>query len=303
MDTVILYAIPFFFLTMVAEWRVLRDRQASLRAKGYTLKDTLASLSMGVGYLVFNAIVTLATIPIYVWLSQFALWDLSGLWWMWPALILAEDFCYYWYHRFGHEVRFFWASHVNHHSSRFYNLSTALRQSWTTPLTGWIFWVPLVLVGFPVELILLQKALNLLYQYWIHTESVGRLGPLEWVLNTPSHHRVHHGRNLRYLDKNYGGIFIIWDRIFGTFQEEDEPVEYGLVHNLETYNPITIAFHEWVAIGKDILREPRATLGYLFRPPGWRPDGKSETVKDLLARTQQAEPAVVPVGSEPGESP
>jgi sterol desaturase/sphingolipid hydroxylase (fatty acid hydroxylase superfamily) len=283
MDIVVVYAIPFFLLTMLGEWQWIRQRGGGI---GYTWKDTLASLSMGIGYLVVAGLLAAATIGIYVWLARFALWDLRGHWWMWPALIVAEDFCYYGYHRAGHEVRLFWASHVNHHSSQHYNLSTALRQSWTTPLTGWIFWVPMILVGFPVEYILLQKGVSLLYQYWIHTESIGRLGPLEWVLNTPSHHRVHHGSNLRYLDRNYGGIFIVWDRLFGTFQAEDdaEPVRYGLLHNLETHNPVVIAFHEWVAMFRDIARRPAAALGYLLRPPGWRPDGPGETVRELLQR-------------------
>jgi sterol desaturase/sphingolipid hydroxylase (fatty acid hydroxylase superfamily) len=208
--------------------------------------------------LLLAAAAALFTVQLYTWVASFAVTDLGGHWWTWPALILAEDFCYYWYHRAGHEVRLFWASHVNHHSSRHYNLSTALRQSWTTPFTGWVFWVPMLLGGFPVELVLLQKGISLLYQYWIHTELIGRMGPLEWVMNTPSHHRVHHGRNLRYLDRNYGGIFIIWDRLFGTFQVEDEPVEYGLIHNLESHNPVVIAMHEWWAIGRDIAARPAA---------------------------------------------
>lgn len=290
MNPVVIYAIPFFVLTMIGEWRVLRSRRKAL---GYTGKDTAASLSMGIGYLVFAAAFALLTVPLYVFLSQYAFFDLAGYWWTWPMLVVAEDFCYYWYHRCSHEIRVLWASHVNHHSSRRYNLSTALRQSWTTPATSWIFWVPLVLLGFPVEFILLQKGINLLYQYWIHTESVGKLGPLEWILNTPSHHRVHHGRNLRYLDRNYGGIFIIWDRLFGTFEPErdEEPVEYGILHNLETHNPVVIAFHEWVALARDIARRPRYALEYLFRRPGWQPDGTSATVPEMLARQQQGQRA------------
>lgn len=284
MNPVILYAIPFFVLTMLGEWRVVRRRMGEVR--GYTLLDTAASLSMGLGYLAFAALMALATVPIYLWFSQFAIFDPTGFWWMWPALILLEDFCYYLYHRASHEMRIFWASHVNHHSSRLYNLSTALRQSWTAPFLSWIFWLPLVLLGFPVELVLLQKGFNLLYQYWIHTEAIGRLGPLEWVMNTPSHHRVHHGKNLRYLDRNYGGIFIIWDRIFGTFEPErdEEPVEYGILHDLDTYNPVVIAFHEWRDLWRDIQRNPRWAFHYLLRPPGWQPEGGGATVEELRRR-------------------
>ena len=284
MNPVVLYAIPFFVLTMLGEWQLLRERRS---ARGYTVIDTAASLSMGTGYLVIAAAAALLTVRLYQYFAQFAVADLGGRWWTWPALILAEDFCYYWYHRAGHEVRLFWASHVNHHSSQHYNLSTALRQSWTTPFTGWVFWVPLLLVGFPVEAVLLQKGISLLYQYWIHTELIGRMGPLEWVMNTPSHHRVHHGRNLRYLDKNYGGIFIIWDRLFGTFEREEEAVEYGLIHNLESHNPWVIAMHEWWAIGRDIAARPTTALSVLFHPPGWAPDGKGSTVKQMLAAEQR----------------
>ena len=280
MNPVVLYAIPFFVLTMLGEWQLLREQRA---ARGYAGIDTAASLSMGVGYLVIAAAAAIFTVPLYTWFASFAVADLGGHWWMWPALILAEDFCYYWYHRAGHEVRLFWASHVNHHSSQHYNLSTALRQSWTTPFTGWVFWVPLLLIGFPVEAVLLQKGISLLYQYWIHTELIGKLGPLEWVMNTPSHHRVHHGRNLRYLDKNYGGIFIIWDRMFGTFAEEEEAVDFGLVHNLESHNPVVIALHEWGAMLRDIAARPAKTLSFLFLPPGWAPDSSSSTVKEMLA--------------------
>jgi sterol desaturase/sphingolipid hydroxylase (fatty acid hydroxylase superfamily) len=178
MNPVVLYAIPFFVLTMLGEWQLLRERR---NARGYTPIDTAASLSMGVGYLVIAAAAALLTVRLYQYFAQFAVADLSGSWWMWPALIVAEDFCYYWYHRAGHEVRLFWASHVNHHSSQHYNLSTALRQSWTTPFTGWVFWVPLLLVGFPVEAVVLQKGISLLYQYWIHTELIGRMGPISSV--------------------------------------------------------------------------------------------------------------------------
>jgi sterol desaturase/sphingolipid hydroxylase (fatty acid hydroxylase superfamily) len=166
-------------------------------------------------------------------------------------------------------VRIGWAAHVNHHSSRHYNLSTALRQSFTTPLTGIWFWTPLPLLGFAPEHVLLAHSANLLYQFFLHTESVGSLGPVEWILNTPSHHRVHHGRNARYLDRNYGGIFIVWDRLFRTFEPESEPCDYGLTKNLETWNPIRIGFHEWVAMGREVLaaRSLRSAARAVFASP------------------------------------
>ena len=209
MDPMLFYAIPFFLVTMAVEWRTLREDRAM---KGYEGKDSAASISMGLGYLGIASVLKLASIPLFLFLYQYRVFDLGGYWWTWPLLILCEDLCYYWYHRAGHEVRLFWASHVNHHSSQHYNLSTALRQSWMSPVTGWVFWAPLPLLGFPVELVIAQQAISLLYQYWLHTEKITRLPGFRWVFNTPSHHRVHHGTNDHYLDRNYAGIFIIWDR-------------------------------------------------------------------------------------------
>jgi sterol desaturase/sphingolipid hydroxylase (fatty acid hydroxylase superfamily) len=177
----------------------------------------------------------------------------------------------------------FWACHVNHHSSTHYNLSTALRQAVLTPLSGPIFWAPLPLIGFPPWMVLTAQAWSLLYQFWLHTEAIDRLGPLEAIMNTPSHHRVHHGKNVRYLDKNHAGIFIIWDKLFGTFAPEEERVVYGLTTDITTYNPLRIGFHEFAAIGRDVARAPslRAKLGYMFRPPGWSHDGSTKTATEL----------------------
>jgi sterol desaturase/sphingolipid hydroxylase (fatty acid hydroxylase superfamily) len=199
------------------------------------------------------------------------------------VLFFAEDCAYYWFHRLHHEVRVLWAAHVNHHSSQHYNLSTALRQPLLTPFTGPWFWMPLPLIGFPPWMVLTAQAWSLLYQFWLHTEVIDRLGPLEWVLNTPSHHRVHHGSNVRYLDKNHGGILIIWDRLFGTFAKETERVVYGLTTNIETYNPLRIGFHEIASISRDVAGAPtvKAKLGYLFAPPGWSHDGSTQTATQL----------------------
>jgi sterol desaturase/sphingolipid hydroxylase (fatty acid hydroxylase superfamily) len=277
-SVIIAYSVPVFLALMVGE--MLLGRRGG---RGYERRDTLASLAMGVGNVAVHGLLKATTFGFSVWLSQYALFDLSGAWWVWPVLILAEDFCYYWFHRAHHEVRFFWAAHVNHHSSRHFNLSTALRQSWTTPLTGPIFWAPLPLLGFAPEQVLTAQAISLVYQFWIHTEHIGRLGPLEWVLNTPSHHRVHHGRNVEYLDRNYGGIFIVWDRLFGTFEPERAPVDYGLTRNLTTFHPVRVAFHEWSAMLRDAwrARSGRDRLGYLVAAPGWSPDGSTRTAREL----------------------
>src|SRR5690606_37534222 len=227
----IYYAIPFFFLTMAIEGRRLKNHPD---LKGYERNDTLASLAMGIGSVFVSAAAKVPEVALFVVLYEFRLFDLPNAWWVWALLIVAEDHCYYWFHRVHHESGMFWAGHVNHHSSRHYNLSTALRQSWTSPMTGLLFWLPLPLLGFRPEMILVAKSISLLYQYWIHTELIDRLGPFEWIFNTPSHHRVHHGSNPRYLDRNHGGILIVWDRLYGTFQEESEPVDYGLTTNIET---------------------------------------------------------------------
>ena len=222
--------------------------------------------------------------------ATLAVVEIELTWWTLPLLILGEDCCYYWFHRIHHEVRLFWAAHVNHHSSTHYNLSTALRQSWTTPLTGPIFWAPLAVVGFDPAAILVAQSISLIYQFWIHTELIDRMGPLEAILNTPSHHRVHHGRNVRYLDRNYAGIFIFWDRLFGTFEPESERVDYGLTKNIHTFNPVEIAFHEWKAIWRDVRSATswREAIAYVFEPPGWSPDHSTRTAREMQAELLQS---------------
>lgn len=267
---VILWAIPWFLVTMVIERLLYARPSLAARGKGYLTRDTFCSLAMGIGNVVGGLLFKFLGLGLLIGVYDYRLFDIPNAWWAWPLLILAEDHVYYWFHRAHHEVRLFWAAHVNHHSSRYYNLSTALRQSWTTPVTGPLFWLPLAIIGFRPEMIVIAKVISLLYQYWIHTELIGRLGPLEWVLNTPSHHRVHHARNPQYLDKNYGGIFIIYDRLYGTFAAEEETVDFGLTKNLTTYNPVKVAFHEWAAMARDAWHAPwRDKLNVIFRSPAW----------------------------------
>lgn len=210
-------------------------------------------------------------------------------WWGIALLFLGQEFFYYWMHRADHRIRWFWATHAVHHSPNELNFATAYRLGWTNILSGQtLFYVPMVLLGFRPEAVLGALAANLLYQFWVHADWIPRLGPLEWVLNTPSHHRVHHAANLRYLDSNYGGVLIIFDRLFGTFTAEDpaEPCRYGLVKPLTSYNPIYIAFHEWIALARDVWQawHWRDRLGFLVMPPGWRPDGQGATTDDLRCR-------------------
>ncbi len=291
MSNLLLYAIPGFLLSLWLE-RLWTSRAAASNAaaggaplKGYETRDTLASLAMAVGNVIISAFSTLGAVAIWQLAYQHRLLSTPSLGaWSWPILLLGEDLCYYWFHRAHHEIRLFWAAHVNHHSSRYFNLSTALRQPWFTPFTGPLFWLPLAVLGFPPERILFAQALSLLYQFWIHTEAIRRLPrPLEWLLNTPSHHRVHHGKNALYLDRNHGGVLILWDRLFGSFEAETEPAHYGLTHDIETFNPLRIAVHEWQALGRDVSRAKslREAATYLFAAPGWSPDGSSQTAFEL----------------------
>jgi sterol desaturase/sphingolipid hydroxylase (fatty acid hydroxylase superfamily) len=278
----IAWATPVFIALLLLELQ-LTKRRLPPGAKGYERRDSWASLSMGLGNVVVAALTKSLAVGLYFAAYQLRLFEIGAGAAAWVLLFFAEDFCYYWFHRFHHEVRFFWAAHVNHHSSRYFNLSTALRQSFTTPLTGPIFWVPLALLGFHPLMILTAQAVSLIYQFWIHTELIGRLGPLEWVLNTPSHHRVHHGATVEYLDRNYAGILIVWDRLFGSFEPERSPVDYGLTKNIRTFNPFQIAFHEWCAMFRDALRAGslRDAVFHLLQPPGWSPDGSTLTARQM----------------------
>lgn len=291
MDLLIAYAIPVFVLSMLIEY--LHTRRKGKDA--YERTDTVASIAMGIGAVVVGVPFRLLFLWVLSLLYEYRLFTFDLTLGTFLLLLLAEDFCYYWSHRTNHEVRLFWAAHVNHHSSERYNLSTALRQSWTQPYLMWIFWLPLPLLGFSPEMILLQQAISLIYQFFIHTQEVKRLGPLEWIFNTPSHHRVHHAVNPRYLDRNHGGIFIVWDRLFGTFAEErddDVPV-YGITKNIETYNLFRISFHEWGAMLRDVARAPRFLdkLKYVVMPPGFSPDGSTQTAAQIRAQALCGEPS------------
>ncbi|MNK78819.1 Fatty acid hydroxylase superfamily protein [compost metagenome] len=210
-------------------------------------------------------------------------------WTGWLACFVGQEFCYYWYHRAAHRVRWFWCTHAVHHSPNQLNLSAAYRFGWTGRLTGTLaFFLLAPLLGMPPRIILLMLTLNLLYQFWIHATWIPKLGPLEWVLNTPSAHRVHHASNLEYLDGNYGGVLIVFDRLFGTYIPEraDLPCRYGLVKPITSYNLLEIEFSQWRDLWRDLrsARSLRAFVGYLVKPPGWRPDGPGETTEELRQR-------------------
>lgn len=265
-----LYAVPFFLLTVWLEPRLLP--RLSRPVRGYEGRDTRASLGLGLGSVVFAGSVNFCIFLTAKALWPYRFWDLGEGALGWTVAMIGWDFSYYWHHRAEHRIRVLWACHVNHHSSQHYNLSTALRQPWT-PFGALLFYPVWALLGVAPWMIMVSEGLNLIYQYWIHTEGIDRMPRwFEAVLNTPSHHRVHHGSNPEYLDKNYAGILILWDRVFGTFEPERAPVVYGLTKNIESFSLLTIAFHEYGAMLRDFARARgvRDRLGVLFRGPEWR---------------------------------
>lgn len=278
---------PAFLLAMAGEWLHLRGNQGAYPSATYTWADTLSNMTLAGLYQASDVLAALLTIVVYNALFDVRLFDIPFTAWSVVLLFVIQDFVYYWFHRAHHRVRWFWCSHVVHHSSEKLNLSTAFRQSVTYPITGmWLFWLPIVLIGFPPETVIFAVAISLAYQFFIHTQAVGKLGPLEWVFNTPSHHRAHHGRNPKYIDRNYGGILIIWDRLFGTFVEEDdrEKPDYGIPRQIRTHNPVTLNFHEW----RDMFRDA-TTRGLSLRERWLVLFGPPEYAGQRLQRGPQAE--------------
>jgi sterol desaturase/sphingolipid hydroxylase (fatty acid hydroxylase superfamily) len=278
---ILYFAIPGFVVLLLLEawysWKEHKDL--------YEVRDTFSSLAMGIGNVISGFLSKLLVFGAFTLVYKFRLFTLPFTWWMWVLAFFADDLSYYWFHYTSHNIRWFWASHVVHHSSQRYNLSTALRQTWTGNLTGgFVFWMWMPLLGFHPIVVMLMQQISLIYQFWIHTEAVHLLPrPIEFIFNTPSHHRVHHGSNLKYLDKNHGGILIIWDRLFRTFQPEEERPTYGLTKNIETYNPVRIAFKEWGEMFNSAWRSRsfRNWWNYLYRPPGWSHDGSGKTVGQM----------------------
>ncbi len=282
------FAVPAFVILIVIEMLWAR-RNAPEK---YEPRDTLNSLLLGFGSSIAGVVFGGATIAAAYYFEGLQFSKIPFTWWAFIACFVLDDLAYYAFHRSAHRVRWFWAAHVNHHSSQHYNLSTALRQTWTGFFAAsFIFRTPLILIGFPVEMVLFVGGINLIYQFWIHTEAIGRMPKwFEAVMNTPSHHRVHHAINPRYLDRNYAGVFIIWDKMFGTFTPEvdDEPIQYGLVQQLGSFELFWTVFHEWIGIFTDIWRAPwRHKLSYLLRPPGWSHDNSRATSDSIRANWQK----------------
>ena len=263
--------------------------------KVYTVKGTITNIYL----MLLNAGTDAAFRIIYLAILQMvfvhAFYQFSNVWVYWLILLLAEDFLYYWLHRFDHEVRLFWAVHVTHHSAEQLNFSVGFRSSVFEPLYRFIYFLPLAYFGFkPLDIVFMYCATQI-WGTFVHTELIGKLGWLEYILVTPSHHRVHHACNVKYLDKNMGMFLIIWDKLFGTFQKElsvaeYEPIKYGLTNKVEKPNAVNIVFHEWQSIWKDIRRSDltlKEKLGYLFKAPGWSHDGSRLTSQQLLKKEEE----------------
>lgn len=240
-----------------------------------SLRESLANALIYIGNLLLDRTLIGASFVIGLLVAEgFAVAEIPLTWTTWCLAVLAADFTYYWMHRAEHEIRLLWAVHNTHHSSPEYNLTTSFRLSWVESLHEWVFFVPMVLLGFDVVQVLGALLVVVVYQTWIHTEKVGRLGWMDKVFNTPSVHRVHHASNPQYLDKNYGGVLIVWDRLFGTYAPEEAPVTYGITMPIGSHNPLVINFKEYAMLFRDIRRATgwRAALGFAFHAPGWSPE-------------------------------
>ena len=270
----LLLAMAPVFLACIAweAWHFARTRPSD---RLYSWPDTLCNAALALMHQGADKLAWLAVVPLYTYVyAHFRLFTWHGGWVSFIVLFVAQDLLYYAFHRCSHRVRWFWAAHVVHHSSERLNLSTAFRQSLMYPIAGmWTFWTPLALLGFEPKQIIAIVLINLAFQFFVHTQAIGRLGWLEYVFNTPSIHRCHHARNPRYIDSNYAGVLVVWDRLFGSYVQEDEQdaPQYGIVEPLCSYNPLTATFHEWRSLLADALRAPRFAdkLRAIFGPPEW----------------------------------
>jgi sterol desaturase/sphingolipid hydroxylase (fatty acid hydroxylase superfamily) len=281
----ILVTTPLYLVIIGAELFVSNYRSRKL----YSWKDIAANVYLMIANSAVELVIRLFYFGLFVFAFDHRIMNVTSSWAYWGMLLLAEDLLYYWLHRFDHYVRIFWAVHVTHHSSSYMNFTVGFRSSVFQPLYRFIYFLPLPFLGFEPADILFIYAATQIWGILVHTELIGKMGILEHVLVTPSHHRVHHASNARYLDRNMGMFLIIWDKIFGTFQEElteeeYEPIRYGLTTPPENVNAANVIFHEWASIGKDISRKDigaREKLHYLFGPPGWSHDGSRKTSEQM----------------------
>lgn len=286
----VLISVPIYALVIGFEFFYSYFKQKGLySSKGLLSNVYLTALNMGLDILVRGFCLVILN-----YFCKFKIIDLSfNPIIYWSILVLCEDFMYYWLHRIDHYCRFFWAVHVTHHSSEEFNLTVGFRSSVFQPLYRFIYFIPLSFLGFKGIDIMFAYSATQIFGILVHTQAINKLGFLEYIIVTPSHHRVHHGSNVRYLDKNMGMLLIVWDKLFGTFQKEEEsdPVKYGLTTNINTYNPVTLVFHEWKSIIKDLKKKcsPLQKLGYVFGPPGWSHDGSTKTGRQLREELKMKE--------------
>jgi sterol desaturase/sphingolipid hydroxylase (fatty acid hydroxylase superfamily) len=280
----LLISLPIYIVCIVTEIRIGKKKNLV----NYNFKDSLISIWLGIAGGILDFSFKLITLGVLDWCNTHALFVPDLLLhqpiFAWVLVFLAQDFCFYWLHRTEHNSRFFWAVHSNHHSSEKYNFTVALRSSVLQPLYRFLFYVPVAFLGFDGLTIMFMYALNQFYQFFLHTETIGKLPKwYEAIFVTPSHHRVHHARNVNYLDRNMGQVLIIWDRMFGTFQEENEQPIYGLTKNLNTYHPFEVIFSEWRKIAHDLNKKGnfKQKWNYMFKAPGWSHDGSTKTADQM----------------------
>lgn len=295
----IVLSIPIFFLLIGIELLVSKLKHLPY----YRFNDAITNLSCGIGSQVVGVLLKALTVGGYIFIYDYSPWKgkVPNVWWMWPLLWLAVDFFYYWFHRLAHEISIMWGSHVVHHQSEEYNLTVALRQAWVQGAFSWVFYLPLAFAGVEPMMFLTIASINTLYQFWIHTRLIGKMHPaIEFVFNTPSHHRVHHGVNPKYIDRNHGGTFIIFDRLFGTFQEEEEEVVYGITSQPKSWNPLWLNVEYWVDLFRDVFRTSSLINGLkmLFLQPGWKPAelGGTAPYKEVSSQSFQKYNTVISPG-------
>lgn len=292
------YFIPGFILLIAGEIFLYQIPHKLFTKR--MIKDDLSSVGLGIGSVLLDFGMKAITLSFYFWIyNHFRLTESFGIknfndfftwkwhldhWWLWLLVLIVQDFGFYWHHRLSHKIRLFWTGHVNHHSATHLSLAIALRQGWFEIAYRDIWYIPFILIGFHPIMIVTMHQLNLIFQFWPHTDAIGKLGWFDKVFNSPSNHRVHHSRKIEDLDKNYGGILMIWDHLFGTYKaEEQKTTEYGILHNINTYNVFHIVFDEFGNMVHDVKKAPgwKAKMNYIFKAPGWKHDGKDERISIL----------------------
>lgn len=291
MSVISLYmtALPIFVAAIIVEGFYFRQKKME-----YSWTNTLVNFILAIGYIVSYGLALGLINKVHLAVYPYRLFDIPNSPLALVILFFLVDFTFYWIHRTGHTIRWIWALHSVHHSAKQITFSVAYRLGWTNFIAGsWLFLVPLTYLGFDPKAVAMTYSVNLLYQFWLHTETIPKLGWLEKIINTPSHHRVHHATNPEYLDRNYAGVFIFWDKIFGTFAEEKDGEEknYGLVHQVDSLNPLVIVFAEYFRLFQDLktVKNLREFLGLLYQPPGWLPNGKGTTSDDIRRQAREAE--------------